>query len=72
MATAVLCGKGGVFFSPAGGGAVFSVFPVPGAAVFPVPGAAVFPVSADNGPFVCAERAFLLSGEDRFWKGARV
>lgn len=64
MATAVLCGKGGVFFSPAGGGAVFSVFPVPGAAVFPV--------SADNGPFVCAERAFLLSGEDRFWKGARV
>ena len=64
MATAVLCGMGEAFFSPAGGGAVLSVFPVPGAAVFPV--------SADNGPFVCAERAFLLSGEDRFWKGARV
>ena len=62
MATAVLCGKGDVFFSPAGGRGGFSVFPGP----------ALIPVSADSGPFVCAERAFLLSGEDGFWKGARV
>ena len=65
MTTAVLCGgKGGVFFSPAGGGA--------DTPVLSVSGAAVCPVSADNGPFVWTERDFLLSGEDRFWKGARI
>ena len=65
MTTAVLCGgKGGVFFSPAGGGA--------DTPVLSVSGAAVFPVSADSGPLVCAERVFLLSGADRLWKGARI
>lgn len=64
MTTAVLCCNGGPFFSPAGGRG--------GISIFPVSGAAVFPVSADNGPFVCTERVFLLSGEDRFWKGARI
>ena len=61
--TAVLCGMGDVFFSPAGGRA--------GALAVSVSGAAVFPVSADNGPFVCAERAFLLYGKT-FLKGARA
>ena len=64
MTMAVLYCGGNSFFSPAGGGM--------GTTISDVPGAAVFPVSADNGPFVCTERVFLLSGEDSFWKGARI
>ena len=64
MTMAVLYCGGDSFSSPAGGGM--------GTTISAVPGAAVFPVSADNGPFVCTERVFLLSGEDSFWKGARI
>lgn len=64
MTMAVLyCGEDS-FFSPAGGRSDISISPISGACVFPV--------SADNGPFVCTERVFLLSGENGFWKGARI
>lgn len=63
MTTAVLCGgKGGVFFSPAGGGADTPVLSVSGAAVFPFP-QTVVPLSARSGFFFCPGR--IAYGKER-------
>ena len=60
MATAVLCGKGDVFFSPAGGRGGFSVFPAP--PFFPFPQTAVR-LSVRSGLFFCPGR--MAFGKER-------